>query len=82
MNTIKLYAVHNGYEIIGYASNFDEIKNVCENYCKKQSAEKIGYSCKRVLKGFDNYGEDEYTLIYQYSTLYLEMFHATKKVEL
>ena len=27
MNTIKLYAVHNGYEIIGYASNFEEIKN-------------------------------------------------------
>lgn len=35
MNTIKLYAVHNGYEIIGYASNFEEIKNICENYCKK-----------------------------------------------
>lgn len=82
MNTIKLYAVHNGYEIIGYASNFEEIKNICENYCKKQSAEKISYSCKRVLKGFDNHGEDEYTLIYQYSTLYLEMFYATKKVEL
>ena len=28
MNTIKLYAVHNGYEIIGYASNFEEIKNM------------------------------------------------------
>ena len=49
MNAIKLYAVHNGYEIIGYASNFEEIEN---------------------------------TLIYQYSTLYLERFHATKKVEL
>lgn len=34
MNTIELYAVHNGYEIIGYASNFEEIKNICENYCK------------------------------------------------
>lgn len=82
MNTIKLYAVHNGYEIIGYASNFEEIENICDNYCKKQSGGKISYSCKRVLEGFDNNGEDEYTLIYQYSTLYLEMFHATKKVEL
>lgn len=50
MNTIKLYAVHNGYEIIGYASNFEEIKNICENYCKKQSAEKLVIHAKGFLK--------------------------------
>lgn len=82
MKTIALYAVHRGYEIIGYAQNFDEVKELCEEYCRKAADSKITYSCKRVLEGFDNDGEDEYTLIYQYSTLYLEMFHATKKVVL
>lgn len=82
MKEIKLYAVHRGYEIIGYASDYEEIRKICDKYCKDVSEGKVSFSCKRVLEGFDNDGEDEYTLIYQYHTLYLEMFHATRKVVL
>lgn len=80
MSEIKLLAIHNGYDIIGYAKDYEEIETICDKYCEDQTNGKISFKRKRVLNGFDNDGNPEYTLIYQYSTLYLEMFHCTSAV--
>ena len=82
MKEIKLFAVHHGYEIIGHAETYEECKKLCNGYCKQASGGKVSFELKRSIESFDNDGNSEYALVYQYSTAYLEMFYCTNKFEL
>ena len=79
MKEIKMYAIHRGYEIIGYAKDFDEAEKICSNYCKHiVDYSHISFSLKRKA----NVGDDELMLVFQYSSSYLEIFFITSKFEL
>lgn len=82
MKEIKLLAVHCGYEIIGYAKDYYEAEKICDKYCEDTAHGKISFKRKRVLESFDNDGNPEYALVYQYSTLYLEIFYCTSTITL
>ncbi|MDR1628948.1 MAG: hypothetical protein LBS36_01860 [Oscillospiraceae bacterium] len=72
---MESWIIHNGYDYLGTAVSIEEARQICEEFCQDKN---VAYTPKRELVDED----DLIVLIYQYRTLYLEVFVISRDMDI